>query len=37
MKLQTGYISSETHNFADIREITEMAAEDRRRRHEGGG
>jgi hypothetical protein len=29
-----GYVSSETHTFSDIREITELAAEDRRRRHE---
>jgi PleD family two-component response regulator len=34
MILQAGYVSSETHTFSDIREITELAAEDRRRRHE---
>jgi len=34
MKMQAGYVSSETHTFSDIREITELAAEDRRRRHE---
>ena len=34
MTLQAGYVSSETHKFSDIREITELAAEDRRRRHE---
>jgi PleD family two-component response regulator len=34
MTLQVGYVSSETHTFSDIREITELAAEDRRRRHE---
>ncbi|MBI3360221.1 MAG: response regulator [Chloroflexi bacterium] len=36
MSLHVGYVSAETHTFSDIREITEMAAEDRRRRHEGG-
>ncbi len=37
MKLQVGFVSSETHTFSDIREITELAAEDRRRRHEQAG
>ena len=35
MTLDAGFVSSDTHTFSDIREITEIAAEDRRRRHEG--
>lgn len=31
MTLSTGMVSTETHHFADIREVTELAAEDRRR------
>jgi PleD family two-component response regulator len=31
MTLSTGSVSTKTHQFSDIREITEMAAEDRRR------
>jgi PleD family two-component response regulator len=31
MTLSTGSVSTRTHQFADIREITELAAEDRRR------
>lgn len=31
MTLATGSVSTQTHQFADIREITELAAEDRRR------
>jgi hypothetical protein len=31
MTLAVGMVSTETHQFADIREITELAAEDRRR------
>ncbi len=31
MTLSTGSVSTQTHQFADIREITELAAEDRRR------
>jgi DNA-binding response OmpR family regulator len=34
MTLAVGMVSTETHQFADIREITELAAEDRRK---GGG
>jgi PleD family two-component response regulator len=31
MNLSVGSVSTETHQFSDIREITELAAEDRRR------
>jgi hypothetical protein len=31
MSLSVGSVSTATHQFSDIREITEMAAEDRRR------
>ena len=31
MTLSTGSVSTKTHQFSDIREITELAAEDRRR------
>lgn len=34
MTMTIGYVSPDRHNFSDIREITELAAEDRRRRHE---
>lgn len=35
MTLSIGYVSTRTHQFSDIREITELAAEDRRRRRSG--
>lgn len=35
MTLSWGSVSTATHRFSDIREITELAAEDRRRRHSG--
>ncbi|MCU0475702.1 MAG: response regulator [Anaerolineae bacterium] len=35
MALSVGAVSTQTHRFADIREITELAAEDRRRRLSG--
>jgi PleD family two-component response regulator len=35
MSLTVGSVSTATHQFSDIREITEMAAEDRRRRASG--
>lgn len=35
MSLSSGAVSTTTHRFSDIREITELAAEDRRRRHNG--
>ncbi|MCU0499307.1 MAG: response regulator [Anaerolineae bacterium] len=35
MTLSIGAVSTTTHQFADIREITELAAEDRRRRASG--
>jgi PleD family two-component response regulator len=35
MTMTTGAVSTTTHQFADIREITEIAAEDRRRRQSG--
>lgn len=35
MTLAAGTVSTETHRFSDIREITELAAEDRRRRQAG--
>jgi GGDEF domain-containing protein len=35
MTLSIGAVSTETHQFADIREITELAAEDRRRGQSG--
>jgi hypothetical protein len=31
MNLSVGAVSTATHQFSDIREITELAAEDRRR------
>jgi hypothetical protein len=31
MTLSIGSVSTETHQFSDIREVTELAAEDRRR------
>lgn len=36
MTLSIGTVSTATHQFSDIREITELAAEDRRRRLSGG-
>jgi PleD family two-component response regulator len=36
MSLSIGSVSTETHQFSDIREITELAAEDRRRGGIGG-
>jgi hypothetical protein len=33
MTLSIGSVSTATHQFSDIREITEMAAEDRRSRN----
>lgn len=36
MVLAVGSVSTETHQFSDIREITELAAEDRRRGGVGG-
>jgi len=35
MSLVVGAVSTRTHQFSDIREITELAAEDRRRRRSG--
>ncbi len=35
MTLAVGAVSTATHQFSDIREITELAAEDRRRRQNG--
>jgi len=35
MSLSLGSVSTRTHQFSDIREITELAAEDRRRRLTG--
>ncbi|MDX1995418.1 MAG: response regulator [bacterium] len=35
MTLSAGSVSNATHPFSDIREITELAAEDRRRGHTG--
>jgi PleD family two-component response regulator len=35
MTLSLGAVSTRTHQFSDIREITELAAEDRRRRRNG--
>lgn len=35
MSLSIGSVSTKTHQFSDIREITELAAEDRRRRRSG--
>jgi PleD family two-component response regulator len=35
MKMLIGSVSTRTHQFSDIREITELAAEDRRRRRSG--
>ena len=31
MTLSAGSVSTRTHQFSDIREVTELAAEDRRR------
>lgn len=36
MTLAIGSVSTRTHQFSDIREITELAAEDRRRNRAGG-
>lgn len=36
MSLAIGTVSTKTHQFSDIREITEMAAENRRRGGDGG-
>lgn len=36
MTMATGTVSTRTHQFSDIREITELAAEDRRRGSGGG-
>lgn len=36
MSMATGTVSTRTHQFSDIREITELAAEDRRRGTGGG-
>jgi DNA-binding response OmpR family regulator len=36
MSLSVGVVSTRTHQFSDIREITELASEDRRRRLAGG-
>lgn len=35
MSLSVGHVSTSTHQFSDIREITELAAEDRRRSRAG--
>ncbi len=35
MNISVGMVSTRTHQFSDIREVTEMAAEDRRRRRSG--
>jgi PleD family two-component response regulator len=35
MSLAVGSVSTQTHQFSDIREITELAAEDRRRKRSG--
>lgn len=35
MSLSVGMVGTRTHQFSDIREVTEMAAEDRRRRRSG--
>jgi len=35
MSLSIGSVSTRTHQFSDIREITELAAEDRRRKRSG--
>lgn len=35
MSLSVGTVSTRTHQFSDIREITELAAEDRRRKRSG--
>jgi GGDEF domain-containing protein len=35
MALSIGTVSTRTHQFSDIREITELAAEDRRRKRSG--
>jgi len=37
MMLSIGTVSTRTHQFSDIREITELAAEDRRRSRSGEG
>jgi hypothetical protein len=34
MTLSVGMVSPNTHQFADIREITELAAEERRNDHQ---
>jgi DNA-binding response OmpR family regulator len=35
MSLSVGMVGTRTHQFSDIREVTELAAEDRRRRRSG--
>jgi DNA-binding response OmpR family regulator len=35
MNVSVGMVSTRTHQFSDIREVTELAAEDRRRRRAG--
>jgi len=35
MSLSVGSVSTRTHQFSDIREITELAAVDRRRKRDG--
>jgi hypothetical protein len=35
MRLAAGVVSTRTHQFSDIREITELAAENRRRGFSG--
>lgn len=35
MNLSVGIVGTRTHQFSDIREVTELAAEDRRRRRSG--
>jgi len=35
MSISVGNVSTQTHTFGDIREITELAAEDRRRKRSG--
>jgi DNA-binding response OmpR family regulator len=35
MSLSVGFVGTRTHQFSDIREVTELAAEDRRRRRSG--
>ncbi|NJR12372.1 hypothetical protein HC776_00265 [bacterium] len=37
MNMSMGSVSTRTHQFSDIREITEMAADNRRRGHRDTG